>query len=113
MTVKTGEVRMISDQAGPHFPGTWFSSGNTDHLLLESNFDIGFYSFETDRLKLLDETGTKEGNPHRSQDGSWIAYESDRSGDYDVWLMKSDGSEPQNLTNHPAFDWYPRWRPTR
>lgn len=25
--------------------------------------------------------------------------------DYDVYLMNADGSDPQNLTNHPSVDW--------
>ena len=37
-------------------------------------------------------------------DGSSIVFTSNRSGNLDIWLLRLDGSEPVNLTNHPADD---------
>lgn len=111
LTLRTGELQKLPVQREPNYPGVWFGRTGQQHLLLESNFDIILYSFATDEMRTLGSGSSKEGNPDRSGDGEWIVFESDRSGDYDVWSMKSDGSALQNLTNHPAFDWYPRWRP--
>jgi Tol biopolymer transport system component len=36
-----------------------------------------------------------------------IFFTSDRPGNYDVFAMNGDGSNPSNLTDHPATDWYP------
>lgn len=43
-----------------------------------------------------------------AQDTYRIAYnvlEDAKSGDYEVYLMDMDGSNPRNLTNHPGVDW--------
>lgn len=42
-----------------------------------------------------------------------IAFASDRTGNYDVYVMRPDGSAVQNLTQHPAKDGDPSWSPDR
>ena len=42
-------------------------------------------------------------------DGKQIAFASNRSGNYDIWLMTSDGKELTNLTDHKAQDTSPAW----
>jgi Tol biopolymer transport system component len=43
--------------------------------------------------------------------GQWIAFTSRRDGNEEIYLMKPDGSDPVNLTNHPAADNLPTWSP--
>lgn len=40
-----------------------------------------------------------ESSPQYSPDGRWLAFTSDRSGTYEVWVAKADGSSPVRLTN--------------
>jgi len=49
--------------------------------------------------------------PAWSPDGSKLAFSSNRSGNYDIWAMNSDGSGPHNITNDPAYDDKPVWSP--
>lgn len=40
-----------------------------------------------------------------------LAFESDRDGDWDIYLMDADGSNPVNLTDDPSADIQGRWSP--
>jgi Tol biopolymer transport system component len=49
-----------------------------------------------------------------SPDGEWIAYRDSTRGINDndeIFVVRADGSERRNLTNHPANDWGPEWSP--
>jgi len=50
--------------------------------------------------------------PSFSPDGSRLAYASNRSGNMDVWVSGSDGSQPRRLTTTQAADTAPCWSPT-
>jgi Tol biopolymer transport system component/outer membrane protein OmpA-like peptidoglycan-associated protein len=50
-------------------------------------------------------------DPAWSPDGSRIAFQSDRDGDPDVYVMNADGSDVRQLTNSPGFDGAPSWSP--
>jgi len=53
-----------------------------------------------------------ESGPQFSPDGSKVAFESTRSGAYEVWLCRSDGSGLMQLTNfNPSVTGTPRWSP--
>jgi eukaryotic-like serine/threonine-protein kinase len=46
-----------------------------------------------------------------SADGSKIAFASDRSGHFEIWVCNSDGSSPVQLTSIESFSGSPRWFP--
>ena len=46
-----------------------------------------------------------------SPDGNWIAFSDRVNGNSDVFLIRRDGTELRNLTNHPAMDVGPSWSP--
>jgi Tol biopolymer transport system component len=50
-------------------------------------------------------------NPTWSPDGASIAYASDRSGNFDLWIQRLDGSEPIQVTQSTAEEWQPAWSP--
>ncbi|MFC1572128.1 protein kinase [Candidatus Eisenbacteria bacterium] len=52
-----------------------------------------------------------EGRPDFSPDGTRIAYESDKSGDYEVYIVDTHGGNPFQLTNDPGADGSPSWFP--
>lgn len=49
--------------------------------------------------------------PRWSPDGKKIVFASDRSGNYEIWLMDAEGLEQKRLTDHPAYDSHPTWSP--
>ena len=52
-----------------------------------------------------------ESGPQYSPDGSRIVFESTRSGAYEVWLRRSDGSDLVQLTHFNSVTGTPRWSP--
>ena len=42
------------------------------------------------------------------EDWTRIAFQSSRDGNWEIYLARSDGSEPVRITHHPAADLYPR-----
>ncbi|MEJ2636430.1 MAG: protein kinase, partial [Calditrichia bacterium] len=46
-----------------------------------------------------------------SPDGQWLAFDSNRRGNMDIWIMRKDGSALRQLTTNQAHDWTPRWSP--
>jgi Tol biopolymer transport system component len=65
---------------------------------------------------LSDAAGVDESGPRWSPNGKRISFTSDRTGDYEVWVVKADGTGETNLTNSPTtidgFTWPPAsWSP--
>lgn len=58
-------------------------------------------------------SGVAERSPAWSQDGKWIAYFGDASGEYELTLMTADGTDsPRQLTNlGEGFRYTPYWSP--
>jgi Tol biopolymer transport system component/DNA-binding winged helix-turn-helix (wHTH) protein len=54
---------------------------------------------------------TMESGPQFSPDGSKIAFESTRSGSYEIWVCGSDGSNLTQLTRFNSVSGTPRWSP--
>jgi TolB protein len=71
----------------------------------------------TNRKVTLDEAQSHTSENHYienlniSPDGKWIAFDSNRHGNMDIWIMRKDGTELRQLTINLAHDWYPRWSP--
>jgi len=42
-------------------------------------------------------------------DGAWLVYDSDRSGNADIWKVSLTGGEPVQLTTDPHDDFIPAW----
>ncbi len=51
--------------------------------------------------------------PEAESSSGWrlrtIAYESNVDGNAEIFVINEDGSDPVNLSNHPAYDGMPRW----
>ena len=52
-----------------------------------------------------------ESSPHFSNDGKWIAFSAQYDGNVDVFIVSSEGSEPQRLTYHSSVDIVQGWTP--
>jgi len=46
-----------------------------------------------------------------SPDGKWLVFDSNRSGNQDIYKMPVSGGELEKLTTHPSDDFIPSWSP--
>lgn len=59
-----------------------------------------------------EEEGTRAPTPGPTPASSVrIAFVSTRDGNFEVYVMKADGSGVTRLTDNPATDWSPAWSP--
>lgn len=56
-------------------------------------------------------TNVIDSYPMFSPDGKKIAFESNRTGNFEIYTMNADGSNIQQLTYNTAFDGTPAWSP--
>jgi serine/threonine protein kinase/Tol biopolymer transport system component len=68
-------------------------------------------SLESVRLFPVTVDAGFEGEPSFAPDGQTIAYVSDRTGNFDIYLKQISGGPDINLTNHPADDMQPAVSP--
>jgi Tol biopolymer transport system component/predicted Ser/Thr protein kinase len=74
----------------------------------------GVFVVKTDGtgLRQLTNDVFKDRHPRWSPDGQRIAFQSNRGGKYDIWLINPDGAGLDRLTYAPALDnIYPVWSP--
>jgi Tol biopolymer transport system component len=55
--------------------------------------------------------GSTDTNPEASPDGHRVVFMSQRDGNWEVYIVRIDGSDLRRLTNHPANDGLPAWSP--
>ncbi|PWB75110.1 MAG: peptidase S41, partial [Holophagae bacterium] len=60
---------------------------------------------EGGRAVQLTTNDAQEAMPIWSHDGKWIAFSSDRNGNFDVFVMPAEGGPARRLTSHSAPEW--------
>ena len=77
------------------------------------DWDMHLYRFAPGKpLERVAASSSSEGDPHFSPDGRRIAFASERSGSWAIWVAAADGSQPRQLTTH-RWGWQgsPNWSP--
>ena len=90
------------------------SHGSADRFLERSRRELRalFDAQRRDRrsIRRLTDHPAEDAHPSWSPDGRYIAFESDRNGPWDIYVMNADGTGVRNITNHPANNGPPRWK---
>jgi Tol biopolymer transport system component len=86
-------------------------SGGSDMYAYVAGGRIATMSRNGDDLRLLTGTGSNNDKPAYSPDGEKIAFSSNRDGQWEIYVMNSDGTGQTRLTNNTANDWFPAWGP--
>ncbi len=103
----------VDDVFGHFVFPQWHPEGNRIIYSLNdlSNHHASIHIVDLDGsndVALTEEDGRNE-DPSWTSDGQWIVFQSERDGNFEIYKMKSDGSESQRLTNHLAWDGWPSW----
>jgi TolB protein len=99
--------------AAPAYWHGWSPDGLTLAYCAEraGNYDIYAIPFAGGaETRLTDAPGTDNG-PDYSADGQWIYFHSPRSGRVQIWRMRADGSNQEQVTHDDFFNWFPHPSP--
>ena len=59
----------------------------------------------------LTQNGAGDGEPVWSSDGQEVLFHTNRAGNYEIYIMDSDGGNQVRLTDNPEQDLFPTWSP--
>lgn len=80
--------------------------------LHETHVDVWALEVATGTIAPIDHTEFDESRPSWSRDGKQLAFQSDRNGDWEIFVLERGAdSEGRNISNHEAFDYSGRFRP--
>ena len=99
----------------------WSPDGNQIAFSSDREGNRDIYVMNADGTNPINLTNhpARDGGADWSPDGMRIAFSTNRDGNWEkkpndnweVYVMNADGTNPINLTNHPAWDSTPAWEP--
>lgn len=112
----TGLEQLTDDPANDWQPN-WSPDG--DKIIFQSDrsgnwqlYTVDNSSIESNLQNLSNNPSYEDTDASWNLDGQWIVFSSDRSGnDADLYIMKKDGTQITQITNHPDYDGAPAWAP--
>lgn len=101
---------VVPDPGVAHAP-RWMPDGRA--IVYEGRAGDNRDLFRLDIGGTLHRLTTDSANDFRpvSPDGKWLAFQSKRSGTYQLWRMPMAGGGPEALTTGPGNNAYPAWSP--
>ena len=116
----TNIINLTNHPAADTYPA-WSPDGRQIAFSSDRNGNLEIYVMNADGtnpIKLTNHPAVDR-VPDWSPDGLRIAFSTNRDGDWEkkpndnweVYVMNADGTNPINLTNHPAWDTSPSWEP--
>jgi TolB protein len=110
---RSGEIMaQLTDMPGDEYSPHWLRDG--------SGFVFSWMNNDVEGIYLQDMAGAQtelvrstafEGFAWPSPDGRQVAFYSGRDGDYEIYVMDSDGGNPRRLTTSSGRDASPTWSP--
>jgi len=104
----SNSVRLTDAPSNEGAP-SWSPDGTT--IVYSSDGNIRTINRDGIHQKQLTDDEFDNIDPVFSPDGTKIAFVSDRSGNYDIWLMNSDGTGALQLTRDESVQKQPAWSP--
>jgi len=113
-----GTPRRITQKSPSYWHG-WSPDGKTLAFVGQRNGDFDIYTLPADTLagapaphetRLTTAKGLDDG-PEYSPDGNYIYFNSERTGHMQIWRMKPDGSEQEQVFSDDLNNWFPHISP--
>lgn len=116
ITTATGYGVIMADIGGKYGPvfgeyPSWMPNGTIVYAARECR-DCGLFIITTNGVILRRvTTEPSDSTPEASPDGRKIAFMSMRDGNWEIYVVNSDGTGLKRLTKDPAIDGLPTWSP--
>ena len=112
-----GTPRRIT-QKSPSYLHGWSPDGKTLAFVGERNGDFDIYAIPAaggpaaseEETRLTTAKGLDDG-PEYTRDGQYIYFNSERTGHMQIWRMRADGSDQEQVTFGEDNDWFPHISP--
>jgi Tol biopolymer transport system component len=101
-------IQGINAVKSKDLPRTLRGSINFDSDSLD---DLYLYDIREDKLTQLTDTRWSDIHPVWSPDGKYIAFSSNKQGNYDIYVMELESREVTQLTTDKSIDQYPEYSP--
>lgn len=109
----SGGVPQLITPIAPSYLHGWSPDGGTLAYCAERNGEYDIYTIPVEggpEKRLTDASGLNDG-PEYSPCGSYIWFNSVRTGLMQIWCMKADGSEQVQMTFDQSNSWFPHVSP--
>ncbi len=91
--------------------GTWVLFQH--RASVSDDWDIMVAHPDGSNSKVLAQNSADDIHPTWGPDDQWVAFSSDRTGNYEIYLINVDSDTLIQLTDDPAMDQYPAWNPRK
>lgn len=114
LPIEGGEPKLVTEKTPSYWHG--WAPNNKEVVYVarrdSDNYDIYKISIDGgEEIKLTDYTGSHADGPEYSPDGKFIYYNASPTGTMQLWRMKPDGSEKEQITFDQYNDWFPHISP--
>ena len=114
---KKNHIKAVTDNKGNSGDASWYPDG-TKFVYSSDKDDADNGNYEIYSIKMngkgdqrLTVINGADTDPAVSQNGKLIAFDSNRDGDSEIFIMNFDGTNQKQLTHNNAWDGMPNWGP--
>jgi Tol biopolymer transport system component len=113
LPIEGGEPRQVTERTPSYWHG-WSHDGHTLAMCALRDGSYGIVTIPVEggpETRLTDAQGHADG-PDYSPDGDWIWFNSSRGGTMQLWRVRPDGSDMEQMTDDDRTNWFPHPSPT-
>lgn len=117
----SGELERLTDHPAADLHPAWspdgrriaFTSERYDDIQpdYDGNAEILVLDLDTRRISRLTHHPADDAFPTWSPDGDRIAFASQRSGTFNLYVVNASGGDPSAITHNTGTSWQPAWEP--